>query len=162
MIVLFFFSTPSIPSLFSSQAPKRLADQLGGKYRKGKKKGDEKLLWGQGSGAQHTSAKIDEADLYGENGNHDRKENGIFLQSRQQVQAVGAGVEAIEHRGEDEKGEKPFTAHTTNKVPLILVSEKFKNVKLNEGVLADIAPTLLEVMGVNKPAEMTGTSLIVK
>ncbi len=63
---------------------------------------------------------------------------------------------------EDEKGEKPFTAHTTNRVPLILVSEKFKGVKLAEGVLADIAPTLLEVMGVDKPVEMTGKSLIVK
>ncbi|MBR6737083.1 MAG: 2,3-bisphosphoglycerate-independent phosphoglycerate mutase [Clostridia bacterium] len=63
---------------------------------------------------------------------------------------------------EDENGEKPFTAHTTNPVPFILVSNKFKGAKLKEGVLADIAPTLLEVMGVEKPSEMTGTSLIVK
>ena len=62
---------------------------------------------------------------------------------------------------EDEEGKKPFTAHTTNPVPLILVSEKYKNRKLRDGgVLADIAPTLLEVLGENQPSEMTGKSLI--
>lgn len=62
---------------------------------------------------------------------------------------------------EDEKGEKPFTAHTTNAVPFILVSDKYKDVSLREdGVLADIAPTLLQVLGEEKPAEMTGKSLI--
>lgn len=56
---------------------------------------------------------------------------------------------------------KPFTAHTTNLVPFILVSEQFKNVKLRErGILADIAPTLLQVMGEPIPEEMTGKSLI--
>ena len=61
-----------------------------------------------------------------------------------------------------EDGE-PFTAHTTNPVPLILVSELYKNAKLREGgVLADIAPTLLTVMGEKIPAEMTGKSLIIK
>ena len=64
---------------------------------------------------------------------------------------------------EDETGVKPFTAHTTNPVPFILVSDELKGVKLREGgVLADIAPTLLEVMGVKKPIEMTGESLIQK
>ncbi len=57
----------------------------------------------------------------------------------------------------------PFTAHTTNRVPFILVSENLKNVKLRDGgILADIAPTLLEVMGETAPAEMTGKSLIIK
>ena len=57
----------------------------------------------------------------------------------------------------------PFTAHTTNIVPFILVSEQFKNVKLRDGgVLADVAPTLLEVMGETQPVEMTGKSLIIK
>jgi len=55
----------------------------------------------------------------------------------------------------------PFTAHTTNRVPLILVSDEFKNAKLKEGVLADIAPTLLQVMGLDKPDEMSGNSLII-
>ncbi len=52
------------------------------------------------------------------------------------------------------------TAHTSNKVPLILVGEK--NVTLREGILADLAPTILELMGLEKPEEMTGTSLIEK
>ena len=57
----------------------------------------------------------------------------------------------------------PFTAHTTNIVPFILVSEQFKNVKLRDGgVLADVAPTLLEVMDEKQPEEMTGKSLIIK
>jgi 2,3-bisphosphoglycerate-independent phosphoglycerate mutase len=58
-----------------------------------------------------------------------------------------------------ETGE-PFTAHTTNPVPFILVNAK-DNVKLREGgKLADIAPTLLELMGIEKPEEMTGESLL--
>lgn len=57
----------------------------------------------------------------------------------------------------------PNTAHTMNPVPCILVSKYLKNtVKLNHGRLADVAPTLLELMGLEKPKEMTGVSLIVK
>jgi 2,3-bisphosphoglycerate-independent phosphoglycerate mutase len=52
----------------------------------------------------------------------------------------------------------PHTAHTTNPVPVVLVDGN--DVTLVEGRLADIAPTLLELMGLPKPAEMTGTSLI--
>lgn len=61
----------------------------------------------------------------------------------------------------DYKTGEPHTAHTTNLVPLILISER-ENVKLREGKLADIAPTLLELMGLEKPKEMTGESLIEK
>ncbi len=56
----------------------------------------------------------------------------------------------------------PFTAHTTNPVPVVLVSEKYKNAKLRDGILADLAPTLLEVMGLPVPPEMTGKSLIIQ
>ena len=60
-----------------------------------------------------------------------------------------------------ETGE-PHTAHTTNPVPFILVNAE-PDMKLREGgCLADIAPTLLEIMGLEQPAEMTGKSLIVK
>lgn len=52
----------------------------------------------------------------------------------------------------------PVTAHTTNKVPLILVGKE--DAKLKDGKLADLAPTLLELLGLEKPAEMTGESLI--
>lgn len=60
----------------------------------------------------------------------------------------------------DYKTGEPHTAHTTNLVPLILVG--MKDVKLKEGKLADLAPTMLDIMGLEKPAEMTGESLIVK
>ena len=54
----------------------------------------------------------------------------------------------------------PNTAHTTNLVPLVITGTG--ELKLREGRLADIAPTLLELMGLGKPAEMTGASLIEK
>ena len=55
----------------------------------------------------------------------------------------------------------PFTAHTTNPVPFLLVSERFRGAKLRDGgILADIAPTLLELMGLPQPAEMEGKSMI--
>ena len=54
----------------------------------------------------------------------------------------------------------PHTAHTCDKVPFILISDK-KGLKLrNDGILADIAPTMLELLGIEKPKEMTGRSLI--
>ena len=56
---------------------------------------------------------------------------------------------------------KPMTAHTTNKVPFIYVSKNARPLRKN-GILADIAPTMLEVMGLDKPEEMTGQSLILK
>ena len=62
----------------------------------------------------------------------------------------------------DEAG-GPFTAHTTKPVPLILVSERYKGARLRQdGRLADIAPTMLDLMGLPQPEEMTGQSLIVK
>lgn len=54
----------------------------------------------------------------------------------------------------------PFTAHTTNVVPLIGVG--LGDAKLKEGKLADLAPTILEILGLQKPDEMTGSSLLVK
>ena len=60
----------------------------------------------------------------------------------------------------DYKTGEPHTAHTTNPVPLILVG--MDNVTLREGKLADLAPTMLDIMGLEKPEEMTGESLIVR
>jgi 2,3-bisphosphoglycerate-independent phosphoglycerate mutase len=58
---------------------------------------------------------------------------------------------------------EPFTAHTVNTVPFILIDDTRKNVDLREdGRLADVAPTLLEMMGLEKPVEMTGKSIIKK
>ena len=91
-------------------------------------------------------------------------------------ECVGSAVEAVKEvdgvlficadHGNAEKmidyetGE-PHTAHTTNPVPFILVN--YGDVKLREGgCLADIVPTLLEIMEMEQPAEMTGKSLIVR
>ena len=60
---------------------------------------------------------------------------------------------------------KPHTAHTTNLVPLSVVTEKGMDIKLKpEGVgrLCDLAPTMLELLDIEQPAEMTGESLIEK
>ena len=56
----------------------------------------------------------------------------------------------------------PFTAHTTDPVPFVWVSNEAEGKGLKDGKLADIAPTMLEVMGLEAPAEMTGESLIQK
>ena len=53
----------------------------------------------------------------------------------------------------------PVTSHTTNLVPFIITR---KNINLKNGKLADIAPTMLELLNIEKPVEMTGNSLIEK
>lgn len=87
-------------------------------------------------------------------------------------ECVGAVVDAARSKGYDiliiadhgnadkalnEDG-SPNTAHSLNPVPCILVSEDYKSVK--EGILADVAPTLLTIMGMDIPGEMTGKVLI--
>ena len=57
---------------------------------------------------------------------------------------------------------EPHTAHTTNLVPLILITDKANEKLKNEGKLADLAPTILELMEIEKPEEMTGVSLLEK
>ena len=55
---------------------------------------------------------------------------------------------------------EPHTAHTTDPVPFLLIDNNRKNASLREGGLSDVAPTILNLMGIEKPAEMTGQSLI--
>ena len=75
----------------------------------------------------------------------------------------GAALITADHGNADKMMEpdgSPFTAHTTNPVPLIAVGVEGK---LTEGgVLADLAPTMLDIMGVPQPEEMTGLSLLTK
>ncbi len=55
----------------------------------------------------------------------------------------------------------PMTSHTTNKVPFILVNEAYKGRALRDGAaLRDVAPTILELLGIQQPKEMTGKSLL--
>jgi len=89
-------------------------------------------------------------------------------------ECVGLVVEAILAKGgialitadhgnadevRDEQG-RPMTAHTTNPVPFIVTS---KHVKLRDnGILADIAPTMLDLLQLKQPVEMTGQTIIRK
>ena len=78
----------------------------------------------------------------------------------------GSALLTADHGNADKMLEtdgSPFTAHTTNPVPVVLVSNQYKNVKLRkDGILADLAATLLDVMEIPVPAEMTGKTLIEK
>ncbi|MGL4904828.1 MAG: 2,3-bisphosphoglycerate-independent phosphoglycerate mutase, partial [Cetobacterium sp.] len=105
---------------------------------------------------------------------------GIFDAAVKAVQAVDKGVGQIvskvleldgtvlitaDHgnaeKMEDASTHEAFTAHTIYDVPLVYVSNNFKG-ELNKGKLADVAPTMLEILNIEKPAEMNGTSLIKK
>ena len=60
----------------------------------------------------------------------------------------------------DEKTGQPYTAHTVGKVQAVLVNDKSGVKALDNGCLADIAPTMLELLNIKQPAEMTGKSLL--
>ena len=78
----------------------------------------------------------------------------------------GMAIITADHGNADKMQEEdgsPFTAHTTNKVPLIIVGNNVGDIKLSEGgILADVAPTLLDLMELPIPQEMSGKSLIIK
>jgi 2,3-bisphosphoglycerate-independent phosphoglycerate mutase len=64
---------------------------------------------------------------------------------------------------QDPENKTTITAHSINPVPFIVVSEELKSAKLKEdGRLSDIAPTVLSMMNLDKPEQMTGESLIIK
>ncbi len=76
------------------------------------------------------------------------------------LETGGISVITADHGNCEEMmdGNHPYTAHTTNYVPFILVK---KGARLRDkGILADVAPTLLDLMRIEKPEEMTGESLI--
>lgn len=77
------------------------------------------------------------------------------------IQSIGGTAIITADHGNCEQmmdNTKPHTAHTTNRVPFILIK---KGIRLHEnGILADIAPTVLELMGIKQPEDMTGQSLI--
>lgn len=62
----------------------------------------------------------------------------------------------------DEKSGEPYTAHTVGKVPAILVNDQSGVTGLKDGRLADMAPTMLDLLNIPKPEEMTGNSLLIK
>lgn len=103
---------------------------------------------------------------------------GVIKAAIEAVEAVdgcvGRAVEAVRQAGgiaiitadhgnvemmRDSAGE-PHTAHTTNRVPFILVSDQHVGAKLRPGRLEDVAPTMLQLLGIEQPREMTGRSLL--
>ncbi len=60
----------------------------------------------------------------------------------------------------EDREDRPHTAHTTNRVPFVLVNEQGLKIR-DRGVLADIAPTMLEILHISIPVEMTGKSLLI-
>ncbi|MBS1154187.1 MAG: phosphoglycerate mutase (2,3-diphosphoglycerate-independent) [Proteobacteria bacterium] len=81
------------------------------------------------------------------------------------MQAIGGEVLITADHGNcelmyDHKAQQPHTQHTTDMVPFVYVGRKAKLAPQGEGALKDIAPSLLAMMGVPQPAEMTGHSLI--
>lgn len=79
-----------------------------------------------------------------------RKQGGIVL-----ITADHGNAESMI----DENGNRQ-TAHTTHPVRLILVDDRRRHVSLRQGILADIAPTILDLMGIEKSVQMTGQSLL--
>ncbi|MDL2292698.1 2,3-bisphosphoglycerate-independent phosphoglycerate mutase [Acholeplasma sp. OttesenSCG-928-E16] len=77
------------------------------------------------------------------------------------ISSIGGVAIILADHGNAEKMREPdgspHTAHTTNLVPVVITD---KNVKINHGALCDIAPTLLDILGLPIPSEMTGKSLI--
>ena len=84
------------------------------------------------------------------------------------LKSLGGAALILADHGNSEKmadgtADNPFTSHTTGDVPIIVFDEDLKDSKLRDGGnLADVAPTFLDMMGLEIPAEMTGKSLIVK
>jgi 2,3-bisphosphoglycerate-independent phosphoglycerate mutase len=60
----------------------------------------------------------------------------------------------------DDELNAPHTAHTSNPVPVILCADRFRGRRLRDGSLRDVAPTLLQLLGITPPKEMTGSSLL--
>lgn len=111
------------------------------------------------------------ADMVGHTGN--------LLAARKAVKAVDNSVKKIadevlalggqmlvtaDHGNADEmfneKAQEMITEHSKNPVPLILIKSNIKGIKLKDGILADVAPTMLKIMGIKKPKEMTGRPLV--
>lgn len=81
------------------------------------------------------------------------------------MQSIGGEVIITADHGNveqmmDNVNHQPHTQHTTNLVPLLYIGRKAQLAKVGEGALSDIAPTLLKMMGLPQPAEMTGKPLL--
>lgn len=110
------------------------------------------------------------ADMVGHTGNFKAAQKAVsivdtqvgrlvseFLKRNGQILIVADHGNAEEMQ--NKKTNEIMTEHSLNPVPCILISEELKDKKLKKGILADVAPTVLKMMGIKKPEEMTGRSL---
>lgn len=109
-------------------------------------------------------------DMVGHTGNKEAIIKAIEAVDLAQGQIVEAGLAngytcllLADHGNAEDKSEATMTSHTTNLVPFIVVDNQLKDVKILEnGGLSDIAPTILELLGLSVPEEMTGRNLLLK
>ncbi len=103
-------------------------------------------------------------DMVGHSGDFEKTKLAVEAVDDIVGQIVEAGkshydmIITADHGNGEDQGAERITSHTTNPVPLILVSKDKK--RLRRGGLRDIAPTILELLGIEKPVEMDGRSLI--
>ncbi len=107
-------------------------------------------------------------DMVGHTGNMDAIHKAIMAVDTALGKIIDAGLQkgytllvCADHGNVEDKSKKWETSHTTNPVPFIVIDPKYKNVKLKHGKgLQDIAPTVLKIMKIEKPSDMTGESII--
>lgn len=110
------------------------------------------------------------ADMVGHTGNLEAAKkavsavDGCTARIVDQILALNGQVIIIADHGNadimiNEKTGEIMTEHTLNPVPFILINKKLKNIKLKNGILADVVPTLLKTLNIEKPEEMTGKAL---
>ena len=114
-----------------------------------------------------TIINLANGDMVGHTGNYDAAISAVEHMDKcinkiynKVVELEGTLIIIADHGNCDvmwDKDHKPVTSHTTNPVPCIITKE---HIKLKDGKLADVAPTILELLNLPKPKEMTGESLI--
>jgi 2,3-bisphosphoglycerate-independent phosphoglycerate mutase len=115
------------------------------------------------------------ADMVGHSGNLEASiiacktiDNQLELLTNATLESEGSLVITADHGNIEslqDENQQPHTSHTTNPVPFIIINKEFENsnkIRLKNGGLKDVAPTIIELMNIKKPIEMTGSSLILK
>lgn len=113
---------------------------------------------------------LSNADMIGHTGNLKSAKKAIryidkcaYKIAKATLRVGGDAIITADHGNAEEmiRDGKKLTSHTLSKVPCILVSKKYKNISLRNGKLSNISPTVLDILGLNKPKEMTENSLII-
>jgi len=128
----------------------------------------EKIKTGQ---YDFIAANYVNCDMVGHTGNLPAIIKGVEVLDKALGQTVGVAKEkgwdiiiTADHGNAEETFDntsgQPMTSHTCNPVPFILISEGHDKLLRKDGLLSDVAPTILKLMGINKPKEMTGKSFV--